>query len=61
MDALLSPETFMPEHVAGILILLNAVNGDLEKLSQEQVARIRDILHLDDCRSIQDLLLAGEL
>lgn len=43
---------FLPLNIEGIIALIRAVDGDVSRLSTEQVQKIREILHLDDPRTI---------
>ncbi|MFA5346925.1 MAG: hypothetical protein WC294_02215 [Methanoregula sp.] len=47
-------KNFLPHNVDGIVALLQVVDGDASKLSADQLAVCRDILHLDDPRSIAE-------
>lgn len=46
-------EEFLPDHVGGILVLLNGIENAAE-LTPAQVARIREILHLQDDRTVAE-------
>jgi hypothetical protein len=45
---------FQPHNVEDIIALIRLVDGDVSRLSTEQVLIIRKILHLDDPRSCAD-------
>lgn len=53
------PAHFLPDRIGGVLLLLEAVEGDLDKLSPYQIARIKEILFLDDPRTVQELVEQG--
>jgi len=55
------PEEFLPDHAGGVILLLDALDWDLEKLSPEQLARCREILHLDNDRTVADRVRMGDL
>ena len=55
------PAHFLPERIGGVLLLLDAVEGDLEKLSPDQITRVREILHLDTDLTVEDLVREGAI
>jgi hypothetical protein len=57
MGGLGFPDYFLPERRPGIFLLLEAVEP--ENLTPAQVARIRELLFLDDPRTVQELVEQG--
>jgi hypothetical protein len=53
------PSHFIPDRMGGVMMLLEWVDFDLEKLSPAQVARIRQLLFLDDLRTCRELYEQG--
>jgi len=61
MDDHFPYKLFLPDRTGGICLLIEAADGDIEKLSDLQITRIRQILHLDDPRSVEELVRGGEI
>jgi len=58
--SLLYSPAFIPKRVGGILKLLDSMDAD-DEFTPEQEAAIRRILHLDDPRTVAELMTAGEI
>jgi len=57
---LLHSPAFIPERVGGVLMLLDSMSAD-DEFTPEQVDAIYRILHIHDCRTVKERVLAGEL
>ena len=53
--------SFIPHHRRGAEVLLESVDWNLDLLTAEQVAACRTLYFLDDNRSVEQLIIDGEL
>lgn len=58
--SLLHSPAYIPQRVGGVLRLLDNIE-DVEDLTPEQITAIRELLHLDDQRSVAKRMMDGDL
>lgn len=52
---------FLPDNRSQALSLLGAVDDEIDQLTPEQRARLRELYNLDDPRSVADRIKSGEV
>ena len=52
---------FLPDNRTQALALLRAVDDEIDQLTPEQRARLRELYYLDDPRSVADRIRSGEV
>ena len=56
MESQPTPDSFMPDRRAGVILLLESVGWNPDKLTPAQISRIRELYHLDSDIPIVELL-----